>query len=159
MSTFYETVYRPPTEAASALLEISVRCSYGKCTFCRLSDGMVPLQLASFQTIYDNLVDLAEQGETGQRLFLAGENVLAFQTRYLLDLFKLARSYLPNIREFAMYGRADDIAHKSDKQLSQLQQAGLDTVYVGVGSGNAQVLRWCRKGEIPQEIAAQLHRF
>ena len=102
MSTFYETVYRSPTEAASALLEISVRCSYGKCTFCQLSDGMVPLQLASPQTICDNLADLAEQGEAGQRLFLAGENVLAFQTRYLLDLFKLARSYLPNIREFAM---------------------------------------------------------
>lgn len=159
MSTFYETVYRPPTEARSALVEISVGCSYGKCTFCRLSDGSIPLQLASPQTICDSLGELAEQGEWGDRLYLAGENVLAFQTRYLLDLFKLAKSYLPGIREFAMYGRAEDIAHKSGGQLSQLRLAGLDTVYVGVESGNAQVLRWCRKGETPEEIVSQLHRL
>ena len=57
MATFYETIYRPPTEAGSLLLEVSVGCSYGKCTFCRLSDGSVPLQLASPRMLADSLME------------------------------------------------------------------------------------------------------
>lgn len=159
MATFYETIYRPPTEARSLLLEVSAGCSYGKCTFCRLSDGSVPLQLASPQMLIDSLMELVAGGEGGERLYLTGENVLAFKTRYLLDLFALVRSYLPGIREFALYGRADDIAGKSDEQLSWLHEAGLDTVYVGVESGNPQVLLACNKGETPEEIVLQLHRL
>jgi len=159
MTTLNETVYRPPTEARSALLEISVGCSYGKCTFCRLADGRTPLQLVSPQVLGDNLAELAEQGERAARMFLAGENVLAFKARYLLDVFQYVRDYLPNVSQFAMYGRADDVAKKTDEQLEDLRQAGLDTVYVGVESGNAEVLKACNKGETPEEIVAQLHRL
>lgn len=159
MATFYDTVYRPPTEARSLLLEVSVGCSYGKCTFCRLSSGEIPLQLASPKMLTDSLMEMVNSGAAGERLYLTGENVLAFQTRYLLDLFGLVKSYLPDIREFAMYGRADDIGRKSDEQLGWLREAGLDTVYVGVESGNASVLAACNKGETLAEIIQQLHRL
>ena len=159
MATFYETIYRPPTEAGSLLLEVSVGCSYGKCTFCRLSDGSVPLQLASPRMLADSLMELALHETESERLYLTGENVLAFRTHYLLDVFGMAKRYLPNIRKFALYGRADDIAGKSDQQLVWLREAGLDTVYVGVESGNASVLAACNKGETPAEIIQQLHRL
>lgn len=159
MDTFYETIYRPPTEARSLLLEVSSGCSYGKCTFCRLSDGSVPLRLASPQMLCGNLAELAAAGEMGERMYLTGENVLAFKTQYLLDVFSLVRTYLPQIREFAMYARADDIEAKTDEQLAQLHAAGLDTLYVGVESGNAQVLADCKKGETPEQMIAQLHRL
>lgn len=141
------------------LLEISVGCSYGKCTFCRLADGKTPLQLVSPQVLGDNLAELASQGESTSRMFLSGENVLAFKTRYILDVFQYVRAYLPQVSQFAMYGRADDVARKTDDQLEALRHAGLDTVYIGVESGNAQVLKSCNKGETPEEIVAQLHRL
>lgn len=159
METIYETIHRPPPEARSALLEVSVGCSYGKCTFCRLSNGEIPLQLVSPQVLAGNLAEMAEQGETAERMFLTGENVLAFKTQYLLDVFALVQSYLPQIREFAMYARADDVLRKSDKQLEKLRAAGLHTVYVGVESGNAQVLSMCNKGETPELIVDQLLRL
>lgn len=159
MVNIYETIHRPPPEARSALLEVSVGCSYGKCTFCRLSNGEIPLQLVSPQILAGNLSEMAEQGETAERMFLTGENVLAFKTQYLLDVFGLVRSYLPRIREFAMYARADDVLRKSDEQLEKLRDAGLHTVYVGVESGNAQVLSMCKKGETPELIISQLHRL
>lgn len=159
MVTLYDTINRPPPESRSALLEISVGCSYGRCTFCHLSNGRTPLQLVPVQVLSDNLMEMASQGESGTRMFLTGENVLAFKTRYLLDVFKYVKSYLPGIQEFAMYGRADDILHKTDEQLEELRTGGLDTVYVGIESGNRQVLKDCRKGEIPEEIIQQLHRL
>ena len=58
-----------------------------------------------------------------------------------------------------MYGRADDILHKTDEQLQALHDEGLNTIYVGVESGNRQVLKDCRKGEVPEEIVQQLHRL
>lgn len=159
MLTLYDTFYRPPAESGSALLEVSVGCSYGACTFCRLANNATPLQLVSWQMLGQNLLELVCHGETATRMFLTGENVLAFQTRYLLDIFQYVKSFLPCMTEFAMYSRADDIARKTDKQLKNLRDSGLNTLYVGVESGNAHILKNCNKGETPKEIVAQLHRL
>lgn len=159
MATLEETVFRPPLEAGSALLEVSLGCSYGKCTFCRYSDGKTPLQLISPEMLCENLEELVAQGESSKRMFLLGGNVLAFKSRYLTDIFQLVRRYLPNISHFSMYARADDITGKTDGQLEDLRREGLDTLYIGVESGNARILASCRKGETPEEIIAVLHRL
>lgn len=159
MSTLEETVYRPPLEARSALLEVALGCSYGKCTFCQYSNNETPLQLVSSEMLSENLDELLHQGEQSNRMFLLGGNVLAFRTRYLLDLFHFVQSYLPGITQFCMYARADDVSHKSDEQLTALRAAGLQTLYIGVESGNLNILRMFHKGETPQEIIAALRRL
>lgn len=159
MQTFYETIYRPPLEAASSLLELSTGCSWGKCVFCRLAAGDMPLQLASEAVLRQNLLEKSLAGEMPERMFLTGENALSFKTSYLLHVFSLVRAYLPFVREFAMFGRAVDVATKSDGQLRQLKDAGLATVYVGLESGNAETLRRMAKGVTPGELREQLLRL
>lgn len=159
METIYETIYRPPTEHKSALLELSVGCSWGKCSFCRLADGAIPLQAVDRKTLQANLLEMACRGEMPQRMFLTGENALAFRTSYLLETFGLVRLFLPSVREFAVFGRADDILSKTSAQLAVLQKAGLATVYVGVESGNAAILRRMRKGVGPRQLIASLQKL
>lgn len=159
MATLEETVFRPPLEAESALLEISLGCSYGKCTFCRYSDGRTPLQLVPPEMLCENLEELAVKGEKAKRMFLLGGNVLAFKSRYLVDIFQLARRYLPSVLHFSMYARADDVIEKTEDQLKELQREGLETLYIGVESGNTQILKNCQKGETPEEIIAALHKL
>lgn len=159
MATLEETVYRPPMESRSALLEIALGCSYGKCAFCQYSNGETPLQLLSSEMLGENLDELVAQGEKSSRMFLLGGNVLAFKTRYLLDVFRFIQGYLPSVTQFCMYARADDVAHKTDAQLGELRAGGLCTLYIGVESGNLQILRMCRKGETPEEIIHALHRL
>lgn len=159
MQTIYETIYRPPLEAASSLLELSAGCSWGKCSFCRLASGHVPLQLVSEETLRQNLLEKSLAGEMPERMFLTGENALSFRTDYLLHVFGLVRAYLPFVQEFAMFGRAADVLTKTDAQLIQLKDAGLKTVYVGLESGNAETLRLVCKGVTPEELRGQLRRL
>ena len=157
MSTLDEIVYRPPLEANSALLEVSSGCSYGQCTFCQYADNKTPLQMMPPEVICDNLEELVEQKEVATQMFLLGGNVLAFKSRYLLDLFQLVKSYLPQIDSFSMYARADDVLKKNGEQLKSLKEHGLDTLYIGVESGNADILKSVKKGESPQEIIKALN--
>lgn len=159
MYTLEERVYRPPLEADSALLEVSLGCSYGKCTFCRYANGETPLQLLPPEILGDNLAEMAEEGVGGNRMYLLGGNVLAFKAKYLIDVFQYVQRYLPQITQFSMYGRADDVLHKTDSQLKSLRQAGLHMVYIGVESGNREILKNTRKGETPEEIVRALHKL
>ena len=156
MATLEETVFRPPLEHNSALLEIALGCSWSKCTFCRYSDGKTPLQLVSPYMLCENLEELAAEDDTKTRMFLLGGNVLAFKYEYLLDIFRLVQTYLPHVKYFAMYARADDVTNKSSDQLKALSDAGLDTLYIGVESGNAEILAACNKQETPDEIIKAL---
>lgn len=159
MQTIYETIYRPPLEAGSSLLELSVGCSWGRCAFCRLADGHIPLQLVPESILRQNLLEKSLNGEMPERMFLTGENALSFKTDYLLRVFSLVRAYLPTVRQFAMFGRAVDVETKSDSQLEQLKNAGLATVYVGLESGNSETLRLVAKGVTPETMYRQLRRL
>lgn len=159
MATLVETVYRPPLEAKSALLEIALGCSYGKCSFCMYSNKETPLQLVSSEMLCENLEELVSQEEQAERMFFLGGNVLAFKSRFLLDVFTLVRRYLPRVRCFSMYARADDVLRKSIAQLKELKDAGLDILYIGVESGSAEILKSCLKGENPDEILTALHKL
>ena len=161
MSTICElkkNILIPPTEAHSAILELSAGCSWAKCSFCPQSAG-VPLQAATPQMLANRLLEMVMRDEQSRRIFLAGENALAFKTQHILDVLEMARSYLPDISSFSIYARAADVRGKSDEQLLTLKQAGLKTVYIGIESGNEQILLNCRKGETTQQMKEQLLRL
>ncbi|SHK14616.1 radical SAM protein [Hespellia stercorisuis] len=149
-------VYRPPVEAASMILEVSIGCSYGKCTFCQYLADKIPLQLIPREELISNLINLSLTGSTTPDLFLTGGNVLAFKTAYLLDTFNLVHMYLPYVQNFRMYARADDVLHKSREELSALASAGLDILYIGIESGNNEVLTLCNKGETRDQMLESL---
>ena len=159
MITIRDRIFRPPPESGSELLEIAVGCSYGACTFCQYSAGDIPLQVSPVDVICANLEELSRTGSGKRRMFLTGGNVFAFKTEYLLTLFDLIKTYLPQITQLAMYARADDVERKSDEQLTALREAGLHTLYVGIESGNEQVLRMCRKNETRQQMLQNLWRL
>ena len=67
--------------------------------------------------------------------------------------------YMPNIHEFAMYSRIDDIARKTDEELRFLHQMGLTTLHIGLESGSDSILLEQKKGVTSMDMLTQLRRL
>ncbi len=138
-------IIRPPSEADSIILQVTVGCSHNRCTFCgtykeerfRIKD----------QAIVEADLDFAARYCGRQsRVFLADGDVLALSQRRLVELLGKIKHKLPWVNRVSLYGNARAIRHKSVAQLLALKQLGLHRVYMGLESGYDPVLEAINKG-------------
>ena len=119
----HDTIYLPPSEQKSAALEVALGCSHAKCRFCDFAKD--PFHIHSLERIRRNMQILGQFRPDAYRLFLLGENAFVLDYEKLSVIFDMTDQYMPNIHEFAMYSRIDDIARKTDEELRFLHQMGL----------------------------------
>lgn len=139
-------VIRPPSEADSIILQVTVGCSYNKCTFCGAYKD-IAFQIKSEETVDADLEFAQKHCRNQNRLFLADGDVLILSQKRLVLLFRKIRKYLPWIKRISLYGNAKAIRSKSPAQLQELKSLGLDRVYMGLESGCDEVLQYVKKGE------------
>lgn len=139
-------IIRPPSEVNSLILQITVGCSHNKCTFCPTYKG-VKFRLKS-SDIIDRDIKFASKyyGESVRRVFLTDGDVLILKTDYLLSLFDKLHHAFPNLQRIGLYGNTKSILRKSHEELLALKQMGLDIIYLGIESGNNDVLKNICKG-------------
>jgi radical SAM superfamily enzyme YgiQ (UPF0313 family) len=82
----------------------------------------------------------------GFPVFLAGGNATSAPTDFLVKIIKYVRLTLKDVKRVSCYAKSLDILRKSDDELKQLAEAGLDIVYMGLESGDSNILRKMRKG-------------
>jgi radical SAM superfamily enzyme YgiQ (UPF0313 family) len=145
-----DIVIRPPVEAYSVLIPVSGGCSWNKCEFCGTYKGMYGMiQDYAVRPLDDVLSDIdkfAEKNYHGYPVFLAGGNPTSAPTDYLVEIIKYVRIRLKNVPRISSYAKALDILRKSDEELNQLSEAGLNIVYMGLESGSSVILRLMKKG-------------
>ena len=144
-------VIRPPSEADSIILQVTVGCSHNRCTFCG-AYREVSFRIKSEEEIRADLAFAARHCRRQKRVFLADGDVLSLSERRLSSLFGLVREELPWIRRISLYGNAKNIRHKSDSTLKALKELGLDRIYMGLESGSDQLLQRIRKGVGSREM-------
>ena len=141
-----EPVFRPPAEWRSLILQVTIGCSWNKCTFCEMYQtkkfrakplDQVELEIKAFAAESGNVRDI----------FLADGDAMTLPTKHLLALLGLINLYLPEVRRVSSYCLPRNVAHKSVEDLTMLKDAGLSLVYVGCESGNDAVLSAVNKGE------------
>ena len=146
MLQYEGSIWRPPSEARSLILQATVGCSHNACIFCisyktkqyRVRGG------AAIQSDLDSLDDSYKHRVS--RVFLADGNALAMSTTEMLDTLKVLYSNLPSLQRVGVYGYAKDVRTKSIDDLKQLLDAGLGIVYLGLETGDDNLLQWARKG-------------
>lgn len=159
------TVWRPPYEASSLLIEVTAGCTHHNCKFCTLYDElpfkfrMSPLEdveadlsevRTTFQSWFDQKVD---------RVFLVGGNPFVLKFDYLEKIAKLVYTYFPRCKSIGCFARVTDIARKTDVELRMLHKLGYDKITIGVETGDGEALAFMNKGYTPEEIIHQSHRL
>lgn len=145
-------VYRPPSEARSLIVQVTIGCAHNKCTFCTMYKGKQfrvrkkEEVLEDFQMAYDTY------GDRIRRIFLADGDALIVRTPDLLDILNFIREKFPSTERVTSYGTPGDILRKSVEELKSLARAGLDMVYMGAESGDAVTLERINKGVTREEI-------
>ena len=150
-----DTVYPPPLEAHSALLEVTIGCSYRKCKFCDFPRDR--FTICSMADIARKIELLRFVINNNPRLHFLGCNPFCLNTRQLLAILEMVHDRLPCVREISMYARADDILKKSEEELIALAQAGITDLHIGLESGSNAVLQFHEKGETSEDIEAALY--
>ncbi len=153
----HDTIYLPPHEQTSAALEVSLGCSWHKCTFCDFAKD--PFRLHPMEKIEESLKLLASLRPDDTRLFFLGENAFCMSAERIFTIMELTGQYMPGIREYAMYSRIDDILSKTDEELSRLHGQGLAALHIGVESGSDSILEARKKGITSAQILDGLWRL
>jgi len=146
-------VIRPPAEAESILLQVTLGCSHNKCAFCPAYKGK-RFGFKPQQRIRAALAAAASGYPEVRRVFLCDGDALIMPQDRLLELLGEIRTQLPRVTRIASYASAKALARKSLAELTELRAAGLSTVYLGLESGSDTVLADMNKwGNVAQHLA------
>ena len=130
---------RPPNEADSILLQVTVGCSHNRCAFCAMYAGK-RFRIKSHEQICDALDYVAARYPDRRRLFLCdGDALIIPQPRLVANLEEIKRRH-PSIRRVSTYANAKAIARKSDAELGELRALGLKMLHLGLESGDDDTL-------------------
>ena len=146
-------VFRPPSEANSFILRVTIGCAHNKCTFCSMYRD-VHFRARPISEIEPIIRNTARRYPDLRRVFLADGDALVLSTNKLLEIIDLLKSHFPKLSRISCYGGPLDILRKSPEDLLLLKQAGLQMVYLGIESGDDEVLALVQKGVTGDEMIA-----
>ena len=151
-------VYRPPTEADTLLLTVTQGCAHNRCTFCTMYRNK-PFAVRSSREIEIDLREARAVRGPQTRIFLLDGDAFTLSAARLLAIAKLIQQFFPDCRTISMYASIRDIAKKSNGELADLRDAGIGDLYVGIESGNDDVVARINKGHTVDEARQQLARL
>ena len=156
------TIWRPPYESGSLLLEAAAGCTHHRCKFCTLYDELpFRFRLSPLEDIEADLAEAQEllRGQLVQRVFLVGANPFVLQTERLKAIAGRIRRYFPECRTIGCFARVTDVGRKTDEALRELRRLGYDGLTIGVETGYDPALHFMDKGYQARDIVEQAHRL
>ena len=137
------SIYRPPSEADSLILQVTVGCSYNKCTFCHSFRGK-EFRIKPFEEIKEDIDEVSVYGPI-PRVFLADGDALIIPQPDLVRILEYLKLKIRGLERVGIYANAVDVLKKTPEELNELKSLGLGIIYLGLESGNAEVLKRIRK--------------
>jgi radical SAM superfamily enzyme YgiQ (UPF0313 family) len=150
-------IYRPPSEAYSLILQVTVGCSHNKCTFCG-SFKDKKFRVKSFEEIKEDVEEARSYERYVKRVFLADGDALIIPQKRLLPIVELIRGSFPKLERIGVYGNAKSILKKSVDELKTLKEMGVGIIYLGVESGDQVTLDRVCKGTNLDKVAEAAKR-
>lgn len=138
-------LYRPPSEAYSLIIQITLGCSHNKCSFCSMYKSK-KFTIKSLEQIKEEIDYFRKQYSNVEKIFLADGDALIIQTEKLKEIFKYIKFKFPECERISLYGSPKSILRKSVEELKEFKELGLYMIYMGIESGDNFVLQSIKKG-------------
>ena len=149
-------IYRPPSEANSLILQVAVGCSYNGCTFCHSFQGKT-FRIKSFEEIKEDIDEVSRYGPI-PRVFLADGDALIIPQKDLTRILSYLKLKLRGLERVGIYANAVDVLKKDVDELRELRALGLGIIYLGLESGNAEVLKRIKKNATAEQMVRAAKR-
>jgi len=149
-------IIRPPSEAYSLLLQVTTGCSHNKCTFCG-TYRQKKLKIKPLEQIKKDLREASSYDDV-DKVFLCDGDALIIPQPRLEEILKLINDNLPNINRIGTYANAKSILRKSVDELKTLRSLGLKIIYLGVETGNVELLKKINKGVTYEQMITAARR-
>lgn len=174
---FHGTIWRPPYEAESLLLQATSGCPHHACKFCTLYEDLpFRFRMSPLEEIEADLREAQLWGtdpmamlsarlqgiprpQGPRRVFLVGANPFVLLPKRLEEIAELVRRYLPTVESIGCFARVTDVGLKSGEELRRLRTLGYDGLTVGVETGDDRALAFMNKGCQARDIVEQAARL
>ncbi|MCP4762209.1 MAG: radical SAM protein [archaeon] len=155
---YKEPVFRPPSEAYSLLIQATEGCTY-RCTFC-ISNLRKEFKIRSFDEIKKD-IDIAKEiyGRNVRKIFFLDGNAMVMPYDQLLEITQYAKEIFPNLERVSVYAHGKDILGKTDEELKILADSGLKMAYIGIETGNDELLKKIGKRQSSQDLVDAFHKL
>lgn len=144
-------IYRPPSEARSLILQATVGCTHNRCAFC-VAYRDKRFAVRPERALFDEIDWAGGEVPQTRRVFLADGDAMALSTRRMARILERLYARLPNLERVTAYASPGNLRGRPVEELRSLREAGLTLLYVGLESGDDEVLRRIDKGATADEI-------
>ena len=135
------TIWRPPYEAYSLLIQVTAGCTHHSCKFCTLYEDLpFKFRMSPLSEVKSDLAEASKYYKNAPRIFFTGANPFVLTTDKLKKLAEMVKKYYPNYQTIGCFGRITDLYNKTVDDLKELRALGYDGITFGVETGNDEAL-------------------
>ena len=145
MLNYDAPLYRPPSEAKSLIFQVTLGCSFNECSFCDMYRSKEYSE-RSWEEVKGEIDLMAKTLPDTTRIFLADGDALNLSTDYMIQIVEYIYQKFPNLERVSCYAMPMNLLKKTPEELSMMNKAGLNRLYLGIETGNDIILKKVTKG-------------
>jgi radical SAM superfamily enzyme YgiQ (UPF0313 family) len=150
-------LYRPPSEANSAIFQVTLGCSFNKCSFCNMYRTKEYSE-RPWEEIKTEVDMISKSYPQTDKVFLADGDALNLSTERLIQILMYVKEKFPNLKRISCYAMPKNLLQKSSDELTLLNRGGLNMLYVGIETGHDVLLKKITKGATSKSIIEGCNR-
>lgn len=154
---YHMPLYRPPSEGNNLIIQVTLGCSFNRCSFCSMYRSKEFL-IRPWEELRAEIARLGNAFPGVRRIFLADGDALAAPTEHLLTILIALQEAFPRLERVSSYALPSNLTKKSLAELSMLRQHRLTLIYYGIESGSADLLKRITKGATPRSMLEGLNK-
>ncbi|MGN0710288.1 MAG: radical SAM protein [Anaerovoracaceae bacterium] len=144
-------IYRPPSEAYSLIIQVTIGCTHNACTFCSMFKDK-KFRVREVEEVIKDLETARMYYKRVEKIFLADGDALCLSNNKMNIILEKIKELFPECKRVGVYGTPRDVLVKSREELEELRDNGIGIIYIGAESGSPKVLELVNKGSTREEI-------